>query len=75
MKEEVHALKCLKVPQMPAQEVLGPSLQLGHKTSSLLWGHLPVVRKRQRFDGLSAFFAESEIEEVHFSLWAFFTFY
>lgn len=72
----MSGLKYLKVPQMPSQEILHPSLQLvGHKTPPLLRGHILVVRKRQHFDLLSVFFAESKVEKVHFSLVAFFTIY
>lgn len=56
-----------KVPPMPSQEVLYSGLLLvDHKTPLLLWGHILVVRKRQHLDLLSAFFADSENEEVHF---------
>lgn len=72
----MSGLNYVKFPQMPSQDILHSSLQLvDHKTPPLLWGHILVVRKRQHFDLVGAYFAEAEIEEVHFSLVAFFTIY
>lgn len=63
--EKMSALKYLKVPHIPNQKIFYPSLQLlDHKTSPLIWEHIIILRKKQHFDLLSIFFAESEIRPI-----------